>query len=99
MQLVSCHAEEPHLGVPSCYRFCLAGIAFALQPLKNMKPDCSSSATKIWTAALDVFDRKLGRREKYIPGQETIYIRLYERAWANRAVKRYRISGKPLLTG
>lgn len=45
------------------------------------------------------YDRKLGRREKYIPGQKRLYIRLYERAWANIAVKRYRINGKPLVTG
>lgn len=35
-QLVRYHAEEPDLGVPSCYRFCLACIAFALQPLKTI---------------------------------------------------------------
>lgn len=45
------------------------------------------------------YDRKLGRRKKYIPGQKRLYIRLYERAWANIAVKRYRINGKPLVTG
>ena len=74
-------------------------LCLALQPLKNMKPDCLSSATKILTAASDVFDRKLGRRENYIPGQKRVYIRLYERAWANIAARRYRINGKPLLTG
>lgn len=51
------------------------------------------------TAPSEVFDRKFGRREEYVPGQETVYIRLSGRAWANIAVKRYRINGKPLLTG
>lgn len=48
-------------------------LALALQPLKTVKPDRYSSATKMMTAASDVFGKKPDR--KVHPGQKAGYIR------------------------
>lgn len=92
------YERESLLASPMTTR-CLSKVFLSERFLAEIHTMRKKNKTKMLTTASNVFDRKSGRKEKYITAQNTVYTRLYERAQANIAVKRYRINGKPLLTG